>query len=171
MISEWIFAICFLYVVLSMLPGLVLAVAQRDSRWIEFSAAVGLSAAMDCIGFVLLIPLCLFKLWVPAMSTEWAPDAVIKAHMINVWRWDALNEIWGNPEDGVTGSATYLSGWPDQIRAYVWSGWRNRSDNLKYVFARPGGPFYLKNFSSWYVMAGYRNAAGTVCLSAGRGNL
>ena len=139
--------------------------------WLRFAAIQALCAVTDAIGLVLLAPFCLAQSWRPALSTQWAPDAAVKAHTIDVWAFAPLNAVWGNPEDGVLGPVSFLTGWPPCLRAYAWSALRNRSDNLKYIFARPGGPFIYAPFTvfgkAFVLMAGFRNAAGLVTLSIG----
>lgn len=70
--------------------------------------------------------------------------------------------VWSN---GVL--VPYMPGKPDWLRAYMWSAWRNSTDNLKYVFQWTGGPFKRWEFRGWYGQAGW-NSHGLPVLSAGR---
>lgn len=103
-----------------------------------------------------------FVLIIPAALKRWTAEATPQ------WRCRALNIIYGNPEDGVVGPAWYLPSKPDWLRAYLWSAWRNSTDNLKYVFQWKGGPFYRWENTSHtlYFQAGW-NSKGLPVLSAG----
>lgn len=141
--------------------------------WLGFWIVQFIMLVVGALGVLPIAAACAFRAWTPAISTQWAPDAPVKAHTINVWAWSWMNYLWGNPEDGVTGTPAYnptTSGWS----AFTWSALRNYADNLKYVYAEPGGPFYARNFTTpfaWYVMVGYRNAAGLPTCSIGRGSV
>jgi hypothetical protein len=135
--------------------------------WAYFLVIQVVCLISDFIGLIFVLPLpCAFHFWVPAMSTEWNADAPIKAHSIMVWRWNWLNAVWGNPEDGVLGPDWHLPGRSAWWRAYAWSALRNRSDALKYVFRWVGGPFKRWEFGSWYVQCGW-NSSGLPTISAG----
>jgi hypothetical protein len=90
-----------------------------------------------------------FFLWLPCLLRAWkqAPSTVGPIVTTDKWSWP-INFIYGNPSsDGVSGTyaliwrdgkqVPYLpTAWPPW-RAYLWSGWRNSTDNLKYVFRWP----------------------------------
>lgn len=112
--------------------------------WVWFAAVQLICLIATIVGWLLLIPFCL--------AQAWAQDAIsIKdGRIIDRWRWKRLNFIYGNPEDGVSGQTAlvWVNGslsfyrrptWAPW-RAYLWSGWRNSADNLKYVFAWQKGP-------------------------------
>lgn len=99
------------------------------------------------VGWLLLLPFCLARAWtVPPDVRSIKPLAgpEVFRDRVDRWLWDALNEVYGNPEDGVSGLwavvhtasglAPYLPGRPAWWRAYCWSAWRNSAGNLKYVF-------------------------------------
>jgi len=141
--------------------------------WLQFAGFQAISLTCTVIGWVLLLPFCLLKAWEPGRSTEWAPDATIKDHPIVVWKNRALNDIYGNDEDGLL-PVGFMTWAPDWLAAYVWTALRNPADNLKYLFAVPGGPFWYKDFTSpfaWYIMIGYRGAEGLPTFSIGGGSV
>lgn len=136
--------------------------------WLGFWVVQFIMLAVGVAGLLPVAIACALKAWEPEFSTQWAPDAPVKAHSIRVWSWGWMNYLWGNPEDGVAPTG-------GRWNAFVWSALRNYSDNLKYVYAEPGGPFYAKNFTvfgrPFYVMAGFRNAAGLPTCSIGGGSV
>lgn len=89
-------------------------------------------------GVFILIPFCLARAWHDTQSTvQWfgRPQRTIDAWN-NAW----LQSIYGNPEDGVSGTyallntagtqVLYMPGaWPPW-RAYCWSAWRNSTNML-----------------------------------------
>lgn len=108
--------------------------------WLRFAGIQLISLVATVVGWLLLIPFCLLRAWEPVQS-EFDPTRTIDR-----WKWHPLNAVYGNPEDGVSGmkalvmanpvlKVPYMPGAWVPWRAYLWSGWRNSSDNLKYVFA------------------------------------
>jgi hypothetical protein len=108
--------------------------------WVKFSAVQLLMLFATIVGWLLLIPFCLAQAW--TLDAKSIKDG----HLIDRWSFRPLNWIYGNPEDGVSSQqalvwvagqlAFYypLGAWKP-LYAYLWSGWRNSADNLKYVFA------------------------------------
>lgn len=112
--------------------------------WLRFVAIQLVMLAATVLGWFLLIPFCLLQAW----STQWGGLKFVSIkdkRSIDRWAWPALNYVYGNPEDGVSGQQAVI--WKDNLpfpymphawapwRAYLWSGWRNSADNLKYVFS------------------------------------
>jgi hypothetical protein len=117
------------------------------------------------VGWVLLLPFAAFRLWKDAPSRHY-PGVIIP-----VWRWRIIDIVWGNDEDGVIGAEFYRKRFPDErVCAYMWSAYRNSSNNLRWVFAWKGGPFYRweSKGKKWYFQAGFRRDFGWPVLSAGR---
>lgn len=142
------------------------------TAWGWFAVIQLISLAATLFGLILLIPFCLAQAWNPAESTLW------KGRVIDCWSWTPLNWVYGNPEDGVSGQTAliWLNGTtqgryqPDANpawRAYRWSALRNSCDNLKYVFAWKGGPFYRRETASWFIQLGW-NSSGFPVISAGK---
>lgn len=140
--------------------------------WLWFAVVQTISLLAMIVGWFLLIPMCLLKAWVPIASTE-------AGRQIDRWACSPLNIVYGNPEDGVSGQCALVwnatgnarvpfmpNAWVPW-RAYVWSGWRNSADNLKYVFAWKGGPFYRLANTKFFFQAGW-NTSGFPVISAGR---
>ena len=80
-----------------------------------------------------------------------------------------LDGIYGNSEDGCEGPRWYnplQSRW----RAYLWSAWRNSTNNFNRSQAWKGGPFWRWQNAgkTWYAQAGFRPDTGWSVLSAGR---
>jgi hypothetical protein len=143
----------------------------RIVGWIYFAVVQIIALVAMVIGWFLLIPFCLAQSY--GLSTS-----VNDGRLIDTWRYSWLQAVYGNPEDGVSGRTAliWLNGvtqgpyMPDAWapwRAYCWSAWRNSADNLKYVFAWNGGPFYRWANSKYFFQAGW-NASGAPVLSAGR---
>jgi len=132
----------------------------RIAAWAWFVVVQLIALLVTVLGWVLLIPFCLAQAWT-------AEDR---------WSWGPLNYVYGNPEDGVSGRKALIWTSSGQVpylpntwapwRAYLWSGWRNSADNLKYVFAWKGGPFIRREFGKYYVQLGW-NDSGYPVLSAG----
>jgi len=103
-------------------------------------AQKALDIIASILGLVILAPFCTLKAWEDCMSTE----GPYPPHPIDRWRWHALNAVYGNTEDGVSGK--YAMVWENGLRvsyklssgarwrAYCWSAWRNTADQLKYTF-------------------------------------
>lgn len=120
-------------------------------KWVYFVAIQLIHLVFFVIGLVVLAPFCVMESW-------WVSDKPsIKDHArgVDEWRWNPLNFIYGNPEDGVSGQfallsdgSRYMPGANPAWRAYCWSALRNSVDGLKYVFTIPGeGP--LVHWSFW----------------------
>lgn len=140
--------------------------------WAWFAVVQLVSLAATLLGLLLLIPFCLAQAWVETESTLW------KGRVVDRWSWAPLNYLFGNPEDGVSGQRAlvwlngttqgrYLPEASPAWRAYSWSALRNSSDNLKYVFAWKGGPFYRWTNSKYFFQAGW-NSSGFPVISAAR---
>lgn len=108
--------------------------------WAWFALAQLLMLALTVAGWILLIPACLLRAW------EKSPTPSINdGRQIDRWRWRWL--AWAdNPEDGVSGQQAlvwvnamargpFMPGAYPPWRAWVWSAWRNSTDQLKYTFA------------------------------------
>lgn len=142
--------------------------------WARFALVQLIMLAATVIGWFVLIPFCLAQAWEPVISTLDPKRAIDK------WKWEPLNLVAGNREDGVSGARAliwnhtgtarvpYMPNAHPAWRAYLWSGWRNSCDNLKYVFAMPGGPFIRKQWRGWYAKAGFQPDSGYPVLSVGR---
>lgn len=139
--------------------------------WIRFALVQFVSFILMVIGWVLLFPLCLTKAWVPVESRYW-PLKIVTA-----WRWEWVQSIWGNWEDGVTGVGTtagvYLPNAPDWWRAYMWSAWRNSTNNLRFVFrwyGKDGAPFFYwqNKAGTWYFKCGWFYDNGFPVINGGR---
>lgn len=140
--------------------------------WLWFLIVQLISLAATVVGWLLLIPFCLREAWVPV-------DSIEVGRKTDRWALKCFNWVYGNPEDGVSGKCALVwnkegtarvsfmpNAWAPW-RAYVWSGWRNSADNLKYVFAWKGGPFYRWANSKFFFQIGW-NPSGFPVLSAGR---
>lgn len=114
--------------------------------WLYFAFAELTQFFFAVVGWIILLPFCVFHSWEPSPIPSINP---VTPRCIDQWKWKPLNYIYGNPEDGVSGKCAVVWGggadagklvpyWPtapDWLRAYAWCAWRNSSDNLKYVFA------------------------------------
>ncbi len=136
--------------------------------WLYFAFVQVVALIAWFVGIFLLIVPCALGAW-ETVDQIYVPDGTPKGlpkGTIYVWKWDWLNKIWGNDEDGVVGPPLYnyeQSGW----RAYLWSAWRNSANNLRFLFRNFNGPFYRKEIGNWYFQCGwYPN--GFPVLSAGR---
>jgi hypothetical protein len=94
-------------------------------------------------GYLLLVPFCLAQAWEPCESTINPFER--PARPISKWKWAWLNTIYGNREDGVSGAealvwVTEPAGWTHRVlyrpntwaplRAWLWSAWRNSTNEL-----------------------------------------
>jgi len=108
----------------------------------------------ELVGLVVLIPFCLVQGWEPIMHPRSPNNAY---DHIDRWKWQPLNWVYGNPEDGVSGERALIWDNGKQVsympnawapwRAYCWSALRNSADNLKYVFAWDKGPLVKKDYT------------------------
>lgn len=112
--------------------------------WIWFVMVQLISLVATVVGWFVLIPFCLGRLWLLDMQTKSIKDG----RFIDTWDSRIIQAIYGNPEDGVSGAQALISGNQPYMpeawapwRAYCWSALRNSCDNLKYVFAWKDGPF------------------------------
>lgn len=92
------------------------------------------------IGWLLLLPFCLLQAWKPSEATVAGPTPLPRS--VDRWKWEPLNAIYGNPEDGVSGQfarvwtpeGELVPYWADApaawMRAYAWSAWRNSTNQL-----------------------------------------
>jgi hypothetical protein len=116
--------------------------------WLRFFAIQLIMLTATVLGWLILIPFCLAHAW----TGSWADESIKDKRPIDRWAWPPLNYVYGNPEDGVSGQQALIHGDQPYMpnawapwRAYLWSGWRNSADNLKYVFACSSCP--LKTFT------------------------
>src|SRR5690606_23980281 len=99
---------------------------------------VGVALTLQLVGLVLLVPLCLFRMWSWRRSyvAQFRPRGPIAAGWGGWLTW-----LWGNEEDGVNGPMW----WAERTRAYDggrlrlawsayrWSALRNPVNNLRFV--------------------------------------
>lgn len=159
MLYVYIAAWVFLFALVRALIGR----GQPAARpWLYFWSGQVVCFYLMVLGWVLLIPFALAHAWKPMSS----PLAYGRAQ-IERWSSTLIDRVYGNYEDGVVPPDWYLPSWPLWLRVYLWTAWRNSTDNLKYVFHFSGGPFWRKTFGNYYAQAGW-NGRGLPVLSAGR---
>jgi hypothetical protein len=130
--------------------------------WLYFVWFLVVDIVVMVIGWVLLAPFSLFKLWTVKYNFEFP------GRPLPQWRGGKLMFVWGNLEDGVVGSVRYQERIPNKIlSSYLWSAWRNSANNLRFVFRWVGGPFYRKEWRQWYFQCGWYDN-GFPVISAGR---
>jgi len=104
-------------------------------------------ALAEILGFILLLPACLFHAWTDATYPSSKPLPAHQRILVDQWRWQWLNKWYANIEDGVSGQqaivyvddkgtlgpyASLYPAWtPKWIIAYGWSAWRNGANNIK----------------------------------------
>lgn len=116
------------------------------SAWVYFAWVQLVSLIAQLAGFAILLPFCVMHAW------ETSPIPSIKPGIVrgpvDRWRSGLLDDVYGNPEDGVSGQTALVWGsgkdagrlvpyWPSApawLRAYAWSAWRNSAGGLKYEF-------------------------------------
>ncbi len=143
--------------------------------WFNFLIVQLIARSMMIIGWVLLIVPCVMKAWEPVeqiYQPKWAKDDDLPKKTIYVWRWQWLNKVWGNDEDGVvSGLRNFKEYNPNATRwkAYLWSAWRNSANNLRFIFRFELGPFYQwqNKAKTWYFHFGWYSN-GFPVISAGR---
>lgn len=131
--------------------------------WLWFAAVQLISLVATVVGWIVLIPFCLGRLWLLDMQAKSIKDG----RFIDTWDLPFIQAIYGNPEDGVSGAQALINGsepympdaWPP-LRAYCWSALRNSCDNLKYVFAWKDGPFKQWTFFGRPQHAGWQMENG-----------
>lgn len=133
----------------------------RQLGWLWYITVQLIQLVFIVLGWFLLMPFCLAHTWKFGVH----PSIKDGKRTIDVWKWEPLNWVYGNPEDGVSGqwaligptaSDSYMPLPPFALRmfwahiyvwgytawrAYCWSALRNSCDQLKYIFAWPNGPF------------------------------
>lgn len=134
--------------------------------WPAFVLVQILSFVLMVIGWVLLLPWSIDRAWFPCVTAK------SDGRLVTCWRSRWLDVIYGNWEDGCLPHARnhYLEGRPDWLRAYLWSAWRNSTNNLRWAFQWKGGPWLQIRRWGWYFQAGWRPSNGWPVLSAGAGN-
>jgi hypothetical protein len=125
--------------------------------WLKFIAIQLIMLLATVVGWFLLIPFCLALRGNRPTVVGIGKLADGRPRAIDVWPVKAIDAIYGNKEDGVSGRYAlvwgsdgrqhgYVPPGPEWLAkriawsAYCWSAWRNSADNLKYVFADPKGP-------------------------------
>lgn len=134
---------------------------MKYASWARFIVIQLIAAIAMAVGWVLLFFLSYARGWRHGYSTEF------EDRIVTVWKWKAIDAIWGNAEDGVVGPPWYNpneSAW----KAYLWSAWRNSANNLRWRFSWIGGPFWRRAWKGWYIQAGFKPITGWPVLSAGR---
>lgn len=118
------------------------------TRWYLFEIGC---AWMMVAGWVILLPMAAFKLWHVSESLHYP------GRMITAWNCRWIDMVWGNAEDGVTGAPFYMKRIPNERwRAYMWSAWRNSTNNMRWGGTLKGGPFFRHVGKKWIFQAGYR---------------
>lgn len=108
--------------------------------WLAYTLA---TTVLDLIGLVILLPLSLAGAWDWRYSNVY-PRGWRKDMPIAKWRGGWLTWLWGNEEDGVTGSwawqeKAYVNdnpasvAWRAKWLAYRWSALRNPSNNVRFI--------------------------------------
>lgn len=114
----------------------------------------------EALGFVILLPLCIFHLWTEPVYDSIKPETIKEGdHLfyrdrVDQWRWNWVNRWYANTEDGVSGqyaivyidSRGNLGLYPDLfprwtprwLVAYCWSAWRNGANNVKRPYRTDG---------------------------------
>ena len=108
--------------------------------------------AAVALGFIVLLPACLFKAWgdptFPSIKPWPSGTENVGPYRPKVDEWSIplLNKWYGNSEDGVSGErawvwdstnklvpyySTFPAWVPQWAKAYAWSAWRNNANNLK----------------------------------------
>lgn len=83
-------------------------------------------------GFPICYVLARRQAWEPRKSRFYAnPDG--SQRILAQWR-PRWAYVWGNEEDGVAGPRWFMQGAPAWKRAFVWSAWRNPTNNLRFVY-------------------------------------
>lgn len=122
--------------------------------WIYFLGIELFATVLMVIGWPLLAILCALNIMHQEADGKWHYP-----HLF--WLWcneeDGLKPQWYNPEG---------SRW----KAYLWSAWRNSSNNVRYLTLWIGGPFYRWESpgKGWYFQCGFKPVTGWPVLSAGR---
>lgn len=138
-------------------------------KWLYFAFAQTVQLAATLIGYVVLAPFCALHAWEPT------GNSIKDNRLIDRWSWGPLNYVYGNPEDGVSGTFAFLWDGKKEVAfmpfsnrfvcSYMWSAVRNSADNLKYVFALPGGTLKFIPILGLVVEAGWKPLNGyNVCV-------
>jgi hypothetical protein len=125
--------------------------------WIWYVIVQLIMMEFTILGWFLLLPFCLTHAWFRGTI---ALVSIKDKRPIDAWKWNLLNYVYANPEDGVSGQCAiiynnglpgpYMPNAPAWWRAYCWSAWRNSCDSLKYRFAWGNGPQAVL-FNRWKV--------------------
>jgi hypothetical protein len=134
--------------------------------WVWFTLVQLIQLVATILGWFFLLPFCILKAWkLNAVSIK-------DSRPIDSWTWSLLNTVYGNPEDGVSGSqaVVYTNGIPGPYgasirsaayRAYLWSALRNSCDNLKYLFSYSKGPLkVILLWGGWGIKLGWQMENG-----------
>lgn len=109
------------------------------------------------LGLVLVGAACVARAWVlPSTSSPASIKPLPGRSRIDVWSWSWMNAVYGNPEDGVTGTCAFGS-WlgpfndlpPSRWLAFVWSGLRNWANGFNYLTWRSASmpPLLIKPYT------------------------
>lgn len=142
----------------------VVCTVEVIKSWLWFIVVQLVTLVFFLIGLVLLAPLCLLQAW------KRDAKSIKDGRVIDRWA-VPINLIYGNPEDGVSGTtaivegAYYLPFSSVPARAYRWSALRNSVDGLKYVFAWKRGTLLIDKHYKFlgkdrHFKAGWQNENG-----------
>lgn len=132
--------------------------------WLWFVIIQILSLCLMVVGWIVLIPFVLLKSWHTGNSP------VYSDRNITMWNLSILDKIYGNWEDGVVPPDWYMTGINTLWRTYMWTAWRNSTNNLRWIFLWKDGPWFQYRNKGYYFQAGWRPDTGWYVLSAGAGN-
>jgi hypothetical protein len=147
---------------------------QMRWPWWRFLGAQVFQVEAMIAGWFVLAPFCLMRAWTLSSLAGSNKDGRPVDHWNTRW----VRFLYDNPEDGVSGAqaliwtadgrqVSYLPNAWAPWRAYLWSGWRNSADALKYRFAWKGGPFRRWQWRGYHLQLGW-NSSGLPVVSAGR---
>jgi hypothetical protein len=130
--------------------------------WGFFIMVQLVSIVLTVVGLVLIPILLAFDLTYPQLA-PWKPlwaGPTWKRPLVHNFKGGRLTWLWSNDEDGIDGQGKY--------NAFVWSALRNPVNNLKFVTALKGGPYFYEEVKGFYFKAGFDPYTGFPVCSGGR---
>jgi hypothetical protein len=102
--------------------------------WLYWIVWQLVSFALELVGLPLLLPLALFHAW----TTRPGKSAMFGPAPVTAWIGGWLTFPWDNEQDGVVppqmvNGAPYLITYPQWLRAYIWSAWRNPANGMRWA--------------------------------------
>ena len=128
---------------------------MRGWLWFAVCSLFGFFV-LQPVGWLLVGAACYKRAWklVPGKRSI---KPIIGRKWVDEWRWQWMNLLWGNPEDGVSGGDAFGPSWSGEYnpalsrwRAFKWAALRNWANGYNYITWRDSWgtpPLLIKQYT------------------------